>query len=43
MIESVVVIDIDPNLALYKPNCNSLYMPVRIEMGFESLVIRLNT
>lgn len=36
LIESVVVVEIDPTLTLFKPSCIHLPMPVRIEMGFES-------
>lgn len=38
LIESVVVIDIDPALALFRPSCTALPMPGRIEMGFESRI-----
>jgi hypothetical protein len=39
-VESVAVVDIDAGLALFRPSCNGLAMPVRIEMGFESRAVR---
>jgi len=41
-VESIAVIDIDPSLGFFKPNCILITMPVRIEMGFESRVTFLN-
>lgn len=38
IVESLVVIDIDPSLELFKPSCKHLTMPVRIEMGFKSWI-----
>ena len=36
LVESVAVIDIDPCLNLFRPNCTLIGMAGRIEMAYES-------
>ena len=36
IVETILVVDIDPSLTLFKPTCTFLSMPVRVEMGLKS-------
>ena len=36
IVETILVIDIDPSLSLFKPTCKYPPMPARIEMGHQS-------
>lgn len=36
IVETILVVDIDPSLSLFRPTCTFLPMPVRVEMGLKS-------
>ena len=36
VVEAMLVIDIDPSLSLFKPNCTFEPIPARVEMGLQS-------
>lgn len=43
IVETILVIDIDPSLSLFKPTCKYPPMPARIEMGFQSWTSRITS
>jgi hypothetical protein len=36
LVETLLVVEIDPSLALFRPTCTHSPMPARVEMGVES-------
>lgn len=36
IIEAIAVVDIDPSLSVYSPECKKTYNTVRIEMAYQS-------
>ena len=36
LVENILVIDIDPSLTLFKPNCKYASIPARVEMDLQS-------
>lgn len=36
LVETMLVVDIDPSLTLFRPNCKNGPMPARVEMGLQS-------
>jgi len=43
IVETLLVVDIDPSLTLFKPTCTFGPMPVRVEMGLKSWTPHINS